>query len=58
MDAIGRDTCVRNVISGSIRISTIVDNGRDAGLIESFESDSTRTGRSSSAENRELMGHA
>ena len=31
MDAIGRDTCVRYVISGSIRISTIVDDGRDKG---------------------------
>ena len=58
MDAIGRDTCMRYVISGSIRISSIVDDGRDKGQIESFESDSTRTRRSSSAGNIELIGHA
>ena len=57
-DAIGQDIHVRRVISGSIQISTIMVDGRDARLIESFESDSKEAGRSSSVGNIELMGHA
>ena len=57
MDAIGRDTCVRHVISESTRTSIIAADGREAEQIESFEADSTKTGRSSSAGNSELMGH-
>ena len=57
-DAIGQDIHGRHVIFGSIRISTLVVDGRDARLIESFEFDSTENGRSSSVGNRELMRHA
>ena len=57
MDAIGKDTCVRYVISESIRTSIIAADGRDAKQIESFEADSTKIRRSSSARNSELMGH-
>ena len=48
---------MRHVISESIQTSIIAADGRDAKQIESFEADSTKIRRSSSAGNSELMGH-